>query len=108
MLDLDKYINNSVKVTLFKKEYDILEPSVKMVMEVDKIESNLTEKNIHDKRVETALLLLNNNRQNKIFQRNEMLKLPFEAITRLIAEIGLLRYEADTDPNSTSRSQAEK
>ena len=38
MLDLDKYINNSIRVKLFGKEYDILEPTIAMNMQMKKIE----------------------------------------------------------------------
>ena len=36
MLDLDKYINNSIRIKMFGKEYDILEPTVAMNMEMAK------------------------------------------------------------------------
>ena len=35
-------------------------------------------------------------------------KMPFEALTRVLAEISLLRLKADSDPNFESRSRTEK
>lgn len=108
MLDLDKYINNSIQIRLFGEEYDILEPTIKMIMEMNRIESNLTEEDMHKKRLEAGVLLLSYNRQGKEFTEDELAKMPFEALTRVLAEISLLRLKADSDPNSESRSRTEK
>lgn len=108
MLDLDKYINNSIQIKLFGAEYDVLEPTIKMTMEVDRIESDLTKENLHKKRLETGVLLLSHNKQGRIFTEEELSELPFEALTRVLAEITVLRLKADADPNSASQSQAAK
>ena len=108
MLDLDKYINNSIQIKLFGEEYDILEPTRKMRIEMNRIESNLTEENMHKKRLEAGVLLLSYNRQGKKFTEDELARMPFEALTRVLAEISLLRLKADSDPNSESRSRTEK
>lgn len=108
MLDLDKYINNSIQIRLFGEEYDILEPTIKMIMEMSRIESNLTEEDMHKKRLEAGVLLLSYNRQGKEFTEDELAKMPFEALTRVLAEISLLRLKADSDPNFESRSRTEK
>ena len=108
MLDLDKYINNSIQIRLFGEEYDILEPTIKMIMEMNRIESNLTEDDMHKKRLEAGVLLLSYNRQGKEFTEDELAKMPFEALTRVLAEISLLRLKADSDPNFESRSRTEK
>lgn len=108
MLDLDKYINNTVKIKLFEEEYDILEPTIEMVGIVKHIESELTEENVHDKEVDVLLLMINHNVQKKVFKKNELIKLPFEAISRTVAEISTMRYEAEHDPNSKSQFQTVK
>lgn len=99
MLDIDKYIENSMRVKLFGEEYDILEPTIGMTMKVDKIEKDLDKDNLHQKRLETAKLLLGHNRQGKQFTEEELKKIPFEGLSRLIAEIALFKLEADNDPN---------
>ena len=108
MIDLDKYINNSMRVKLFGEEYDILEPTIAMNMQMKKIEEDLSEENLHEKRLECGLLLLGNNKQGKTFTEDELMQLPFEALTRVIAEIALLRLKADQDPNSGSQSRKGK
>lgn len=108
MLDLDAYINNSTKIRLFGEEYDILEPTIGMTMEVDRIESDINTENLHEKRLETAVLFLNHNRQGKRFSLEELKKIPFEGLSRLLAELSLFRLKADQDPNYGSQSQMEK
>lgn len=108
MLDLDKYINNSMRIKIFGEEYDILEPTIGMNMEIDRIESDLTRKNLHRKRLDTAAILLNNNRQGRVFTIEELKTIPFEALSVLIAEIVMFRLQADENPNLESQSQMEK
>lgn len=108
MLDLDRYINNSIQVRLFGEEYDILEPTIAMNMQMKKIEANLTEENLHEKRLESGILLLNHNKQGKEFSEEELAQLPFEALTRVLAEVALMRLKAESDPNSESQSQKGK
>lgn len=108
MLDLDKYINNSIKIKMNGEVYDILEPTIAMNMEINRIEEDLTSENLHEKRIETAKLLMSNNRQGKEFTKEELKKIPFEALSAAIAEIAFMRLKADKDPNSKSQSQMER
>ena len=108
MLDLDQYINNSMRIKLFGKEYDIIEPTIAMNMEMNRIEEDLSEENLHKKRMQAGVLLLSHNRQGKRFTEEELAHLPFEALTRVIAEVALFRLEADNDPNLESQSQMER
>lgn len=108
MLDLDKYINNSMKIKVLGKEYDILEPTIGMNIELNRIEEDLSESNMHQKRIEAAKLLMDHNKQGKHFTEDELKQIPFEGLTRVLAEIALIRLKADEDPNSKSRSRTEK
>lgn len=108
MLDLDKYINNSIEVKLNGQQYDIYEPTIGMNMEVSRIEEDLNKDNIHQKRIEVAKLLMNHNRQGKVFTDADLKKIPFEGLTQVLAEIALLKLKADADPNFESQSPAEK
>ena len=87
MLDLDQYMNNSVKIKLFGKEYDVFEPTVGMILEMDQLEADLSEDNVYEKRIDACLLLINHNRQGREFTADEIKKLPLEAVIRLIAEV---------------------
>ena len=91
MLDLDQYMNNSVKIKLFGKEYDVFEPTVGMILEMDQLEADLSEDNVYEKRIDACLLLINHNRQGREFTADEIKKLPLEAVIRLIAEVSALR-----------------
>ena len=108
MLDLDQYMNNSVKIKLFGKEYDVFEPTVGMILEMDQLEADMSEDNVYEKRIDACLLLINHNRQGREFTADEIKKLPLEAVIRLIAEVSALRLKADTDPNSESQFRKEK
>lgn len=108
MLDLDKYIDNSMKIKVLGKVYDILEPTIAMNMQIDKIENDLNESNMHQKRIDVAKILMDHNRQGKRFTEDELKQIPFEGLTRLLAEIALFRLKADEDPNLKSQSQMEK
>ena len=87
MLDLDQYMNNSVKIKLFGKEYDVFEPTVGMILEMDQLEADLSEDNVYEKRIDACLLLINHNRQGREFTADEIKKLPLEAVIRLIAGV---------------------
>jgi hypothetical protein len=100
VLDLDQYMNNSVKIKLFGKEYDVFEPTVGMILEMDQLEADLSEDNVYEKRIDACLLLINHNRQGREFTADEIKKLPLEA--------SALRLKADTDPNSESQFRKEK
>lgn len=108
MLDLDQYMNNSVKIKLFGKEYDVFEPTVGMILEMNQLEADLSKDNAYEKRIDACLLLINHNRQGREFTADEIKKLPLEAVIRLIAEVSALRLKADTDPNSESQFRKEK
>lgn len=99
MLDLDKYMNNSIEIRLFNEKVDVLEPTVKMFMEVDSIEQDLTEENFREKRVEIAHLFLNHNKQKITYKKEAILDLPFEAINTLVETVCKMKYKADVDPN---------
>lgn len=108
MLDLDKYMDNSVKIRLFGVEYDVMEPTMEMVMKVDKLEEDLNADNMKDKHVDLLLLFMNHNKQGKTFTKEEVCKLPYEAIMNVIGEVTSMRYAAEEDPNLSSQSRTEK
>ena len=99
MLDLDRYVNNSIEVKIAGEIYDILEPTLAVNMEVNRIEEDLTEENLFEKRVDVAKLFLDHNRQGKIFSKKEITAIPFEGITQLLAGISTMRTKAENDPN---------
>lgn len=99
MLNLDDYINNHVEVTIFGKNIKIKEPTINMIMDIDKIEKNLTVENLREKRLEVGLLMINYNVDGEKFTREQLMQLPFEALNVLIDEVAKMRYKADSDPN---------
>lgn len=108
MLDLDKYINNCKEVRLFGETIHVQEPTLAMIEKIDKIEEDLSEENLRDKRFQVAMLMINFNREGREYTEKELKKLPFEAIAAIVEEIGMMRFMADMDPNSESPSPAGK
>lgn len=108
MIDLDEYINNSIQIKFDGEIYDILEPTIKTVMQVDKNESDINEKNKYEKDIETARILMNHNSQGRVFTTEEIRGISLEGLTILISEIARMRVNADKNPNLESQSQTER
>lgn len=99
MLDLDKYINNKIEVKLLGREVQVKEPTIQMIMEIDKIERDMDKDNLKEKRIDVAEILINHNDNGIIFSKEDLYQMPFEALNVFIDTIARLRYEADADPN---------
>ncbi len=99
MLDLDKYINNSVEMKIHGEIIHVKQPSVLLIEKIDKIEETQTEDNVREKRLEIALLMLNYNEEEMVFTVEDLKEMTQEAVFKIIATIASLRYEAETDPN---------
>lgn len=108
MLDLDKYINNCKEVKLFGETIHVKEPTLAMIEEIDKIEEDLSDENLRDKRFQVAMLMINFNQEDRKYTEKELKKMPFEAVAALVEEIGMMRFMADIDPNFSSPSPAGK
>lgn len=99
MLDLDKYINNSVEMKIHGEIIHVKQPSVLLIEKIDKIEETQTEDNVREKRLEIALLMLNYNEEEMVFTVDDLKEMTQEAVSKIITTIASLRYEAETDPN---------
>lgn len=99
MLDLDAYIDNSIEVKLSGETYHVKEATLGMLCQMDKIEADLDETNIREKRIEIALLLINNNKENKVFTKNDLDNVPFEGLMEFVNKICNMRLSVDNDPN---------
>lgn len=108
MLNLDEYIDNDIEMQLFGKVIHVKEPSVRMIEKIEKIEVDLNKDNETEKRVEVALLMINYNKENITFEREEMKVVPYEGIVEIINVVGRMKLKADLDPNLESPSQEAK
>lgn len=99
MLDLDKYLDNSVEMQIGGEVLHVLQPTIGMVDKIDRIEDGMNGKNVREKRVEVVLLMLNHNKEKREFCKEELYGWTMEALVKVITEMSLLRYEAEKDPN---------
>lgn len=99
MLDLDKYINNSIELKVHGETVHVKQPTVAMIEKLDTIQKSSNKDNMTEKRIEAAILFINNNEENKVFTEKDLKEWTLEAIAKVIAELSVLRYEAENDPN---------
>lgn len=99
MLDLDKYINNNVEMKIGGEVIHVKQPSIGMIDRIEAIELDLNEDNAMEKRLEIAVLMLNNNEEGRTFAKEDLRNWTQEAMLKVITTISKLRYEAETDPN---------
>lgn len=99
MLDLDKYINNSVEMKIHGEIIHVKQPSVLLIEKIDRIEETQNKDNAREKRLEIVLLMLNYNEENKVFTMEDLKRMTQEAVSKILTTIATLRYEAETDPN---------
>lgn len=108
MLDLDKYIDNRLEIKIFGKKITVKEPTPRMFSELRKIEKDITAENTAEKRVQTAVLFLNNNCEGEQFTEEQINNVPYVAVDLFCKEVVAMREKADEDPNLGSHSQTEK
>ncbi len=99
MLDLDKYLKQSVEVKINGEVIEILQPTAKMTKEIGRIEKDITEENYLDIKSKVTCELLNNNASGKKFTIEEVDNIPFKLQDLITKEVTSMVYKADKDPN---------
>ncbi len=99
MLDLDKYLKQSVEVKIKNEVIEILQPSARMTKEIGTLEKDMTEENYLDIKTKVTYKLLNNNASGKKFTIEEVDNIPFKLQDIITKEITSMVYKADKDPN---------
>lgn len=108
MLDLDKYMDQSIEVRIFGKTVHAKLPGIRIYNQIDVVEQDLDKENLPQKRLEVAKILLDNNKEGHVFELEELSELSVEAIESVVAEFAKLKMQADTDPNLKSPSRKAK
>lgn len=99
MLNLDNYLKQSMDIKINGEVVEVLQPTARLTKEISFLERNITEKNYLETRSKIALLVLNNNSNNKKFTIEEVDEIPFKLQEILIKEVTSFKYKADNDPN---------
>lgn len=99
MINIDDYLNIGVEVKINSEVIEVLQPTAKMTKEINKLEKEINEGNYLDVKSKITSIILNNNKQRKKFEDNDIDKLPYKLQDLIIKEVTKLVYKADNDPN---------
>lgn len=99
MIDLDKYLNQSIKIKIKGEIIEVLQPGAAMTKKISKLEKSITEENYLEVKSEIAHMVLNNNSSNKKFTVEEVDNIPYKLQDLITKEITSMTYKADNDPN---------
>lgn len=99
MLDLDKYLKQSVEIKLNGEVIEVLQPTAKMTKEIGRLEENITEENYLNIKSKVAHIILNNNNSKKEFTLDDIDNIPYKLQDLIIKEVTDMVYEAENDPN---------
>lgn len=99
MINLDKYLNQSIDMKFNGEVISVLQPSAGMTKEISKMENEINEENYLDIKSKVVHKLLNNNASSKKFTLEEVDKIPFKLQDLITKEVTSMVYKADKDPN---------
>lgn len=99
MIDLDKYLKQSVEIKLNNKVIEVLQPTAKMTKEIGQLEKSMTEENYLETKSKIAHIVLNNNSSNVDFTLEDVDNIPYKLQDLIIKEVTGMIYKADNDPN---------
>lgn len=99
MLDLDRYLKESLDVKIKGKVVEVLQPTAKMTKEINRLERDMNEDNYLEIKGKVALKILNNNESGEKFTLEDIDNIPFKLTDFLIKELTSMVYKADNDPN---------
>ena len=99
MLDLDRYLKQSVTIKLNGESVEVVQPTAKMTKEIGMLEKSMTEENYLEIKSKVTHIVLNNNNSNKVFSIEDIDNIPYKLQDIIIREITNMVYEADNDPN---------
>lgn len=99
MINLDKYLNQSIDMKLNGEVISVLQPSAGMTKEISKMENEINEENYLEIKSKVVHKLLNNNASGKKFTLEEVDKIPYKLQDLITKEISGMIYKAENDPN---------
>lgn len=99
MLDLDKLMNQGIEIRLFEKDITLLQPTAKVAVEIDKIQSEMNEENAYEKRKDITKIMLNNNVEKINFTDEQINKIPVKLQVTIHQEINKFVFDLVNNPN---------
>ncbi|MDD6794617.1 MAG: hypothetical protein PUE01_04275 [Clostridiaceae bacterium] len=99
MLDLDKIIEQGFELKLNGKIATVKQLNIKQAKKIDKLQSEMNEKNAYDKRAEITLILINNNKEDIKFTEEDIEDMPVKLQVAIHNEVNKYMYDLANDPN---------
>ena len=99
IIDIDEYIDKTIKVKFKGKTIDVKEPSARLTKQLIALEASITEENALDIHEETVMMILNNNKNDVEFTKEDIEDMPFKVQKIILRKIKTMRERIDTDPN---------
>lgn len=99
MIDLDKYLNQTVDFKLDGKTLHVKQPTALATKQIHKIESEITEQNYLESRCKVTQIILNNNEEGINFSIEDVEKIPYKVQDLIAQKISEMKLEVESDPN---------
>ena len=99
MIDLDKYMDEGIRIKLFGKEVTLKQLTAKLATDIGELESDITEGNAYQNRAKITLKILNNNAEKVTFKLEDIEKIPVKLQTSISNEVFKYIYKLENDPN---------
>lgn len=96
-IDIDKYIDESVKIKFKDKVLDVKEPSARLTKELINLEKSITNENALDIQEETVRLILNNNKNGIELTTEDIKEIPYKVQKIILREIKTMRERVEPD-----------
>lgn len=110
MINLNDYINKTVEVQLGEAILHVKMPSFNQMSKIAAIEAAIgkDEAELYESKPKIALILINNNMENMVFEQDYIDRIPLKGLLTIINAAMSAKIEVENDPNSDSQSPAAK
>ena len=99
MINLDEIMEQGFELKLNGKVVTIKQLTIKQAKKIDKLQSEMNEKNAYDKRAEITLALINNNKEGIKFTEEDIENMPVKLQVAIHNEVNKYMYDLANDPN---------
>lgn len=99
MINLDEVIEQGVELQLNGKKVTVKQLTIKVAKEIDKLQSEMNDKNAYEKRKAMTLALINNNKEGIKFTDDDVDKIPLKLQVEIHNQVNKFVYDLANDPN---------
>lgn len=99
MINLDEVIEQGVELQLNGKKVTVKQLTIKVAKEIDKLQSEMNDKNAYEKRRAMTLALINNNKEGIKFTEEDVDNIPLKLQVEIHNQVNKFVYDLANDPN---------